>query len=347
MPPEVSVLMSVRDGGAFLAPAVESILGQSLTDLEFIIIDDGSGDGSWEMIQDFARRDRRIRALRNPANLGLAASLNRGLDVAQGRILARQDADDISLPQRLERQADFLNARPDTALLGTAVSPIDEQGRPLGPPDRQPTSRQAIRWKMLLFNAFHHPAVMLRRDALRGGLAYDPALAYAQDYDLWSRLLERERGANLPEALVLFRHHGGQSSKKAWARQQELADRVARANFARAGLADIFFGDEISLMRRAGSARAGLDANAMLRQLRLLRRFFAEADRRLDGPDPEWGLVKQRVWADLRRTAARRLGDAGACRLIAGLFMADPWGAVVDAARRAGGLLRKGSSQCV
>ncbi len=329
--PEVSVIMAVHDGGALLARAVESVLAQSLSELELIVVDDGSRDGSNRVLARYAARDPRLVVLANPRRLGLAASLNRALERARGRYLARMDADDFSLPHRLADQAAFLDAEPRVVIVGGAVLPVDGQGRVLGPVRVQPAGDRAIRNKMLLHNAFHHPSVMLRREVLlRAGLAYEPGLAYAQDYELWSRLLAHGRGANLPQVLVRMTIHPGQGSQAAWEAQQEAADRVARANLAARGLGDAFTPEEVRLMRRAGFGAAGLSGRELARAVRLLRRLYTLVEEGRD--DPHWRQVQRETWAALRRTW-RRVRPPGRSAALAALARVDPVGLVRDGLR--------------
>ncbi len=213
-PPLVSVVMSVFDGEAWLAESVESILAQTERDLELVVVDDGSTDGSGEILAELARRDPRIRLFRNEANQGQAAALNRGLEASGGRYVARMDADDVAEPERLAAQIAWLERRPEVGLLGTAVRRIDDEGRP-GALRRRPASDLEIRWACLLESPFMHPTVMLRRAVLEEyGLRYDERLRTAQDYDLWVRLLRRTRAANLPEPLVRYRRPARRSSAR-------------------------------------------------------------------------------------------------------------------------------------
>jgi glycosyltransferase involved in cell wall biosynthesis len=201
--------MSVYNDGRFLPEAVESILAQTFKDYEFLVIDDGSSDGTAEYLRTL--RDPRVRVLRNAVNFGLTRSLNRGLDAARGTFVARMDADDVSHSQRLARQVEYLCARPDVGVVGSARDLIDEAGRFVA---HAPAAEDdvAVRWKCLLGNPFAHPAVMLRRDALDAhGLRYDERFRTAQDYELWTRLLTITRGANLPEPLLKYRLREGLS----------------------------------------------------------------------------------------------------------------------------------------
>ena len=203
--PRVSVVMAVHDGESFLQEAIDSILHQHYRDLEFIIIDDGSNDRTAAILAGCA--DPRVRVLRNARNLGLAESLNRGLTEARGEFIARQDADDISEPDRLGAQVAYLDAHPDVALLGSAHVEIDAQGRVLAQIDAN-CHHVTILWAMLFYCPFAHTAVMFRRQRVLDTVgAYDPSYRYSMDYEYWTRIAARFRVANLPEFLVRLRIH--------------------------------------------------------------------------------------------------------------------------------------------
>ncbi|MBA4358704.1 MAG: hypothetical protein C0405_13365, partial [Desulfovibrio sp.] len=273
-----------------------------------------------------------LKLLRNESNLGLTRSLNRGLDMARGRYLARQDVDDISLPQRLEKQAAFLEAHPGVALLGAAAWRVDGEGKPLPIVGRHPGGHAAIRLKMLLNNAFFHAAACARLDVMRAhGLAYDPAFTYAQDYDLWSRLMDFGQGANLHEPLIKFRVHAGQLSSTARPAQQECGDRTAIANFARAGLERDFTPGQISLLRRAGLGPRDLPPGERREQLRLLQRLFALVRPSWPGWDRECDGVRQELFLHVRRYIFQPPTSAAMAAAQAAMAAADPLGAVADA----------------
>lgn len=228
--PTVSVLMSVYNGGELLRSSARSILSQHYNDLELIVVDDGSTDATCAFLADLANTDARVRVLRNEQNQGLTASLNRAFTVARGALIARQDADDVSRPDRLARQVAFLERHPDVGLLGSWYDVIDLEGSRVGL-NAPPVDDVAVRWCMLFQNAFCHSSVVVRRAVLGSDpWIYDPGLRYAQDYSAWSRLLQRTQGANIRDPLVAYRVHEGNLSARKTSEQQEIADSVSLRN---------------------------------------------------------------------------------------------------------------------
>lgn len=201
----ISVLMSVHNGGDYLAQALDSVLTQDFPDFEFIVIDDASNDGTARILAEYSVQDPRMRPLYNQENHGLARSLNLGLEHASGRYIARMDADDVSLPSRLEKQYSYMENHPEVGALGTAVELIDSIGQVTGR-RAYPQDPIVIRWRLAFENPLCHPTVMARRELLKD-IPYDPNLTTAQDYDLWCRLSLRSRFANLPEPLLRLRKH--------------------------------------------------------------------------------------------------------------------------------------------
>jgi glycosyltransferase involved in cell wall biosynthesis len=201
-PPRVSVVLCVYNQAAYVAEAIASILGQTLTDLELIVVDDGSTDSSPEVIHRFT--DPRIRYVRNERNLGHASSLNRGVALARGRYLAIMDSDDISLPERLARQVDFLDAHPDVAMCGSWVETFGARTEVR----RFPTEPAVLAVSLLLCCPFSTPTVMLRREAMLPE-GFDPR-GLAFDYAYWVEVANRAPVANLPEVLLKYRLHAGQ-----------------------------------------------------------------------------------------------------------------------------------------
>jgi len=194
--------MPVFDAARYVGDAVRSVLAQTFADFELLVIDDGSADTSAEVVQSF--RDPRIRLVRHERNLGLTPTLNRGLSLATGELVARQDADDLSEPDRLARQVAFLDAHDDTALVGTWYRKIDAEGR-ITAERRLPVRDAELRWAMLSYCPIVHSAATFRHDAVMTLGGYDERFVYAQDFDLWSRVTRHHRVANVPEALVRYR----------------------------------------------------------------------------------------------------------------------------------------------
>lgn len=201
--PDVTVLMSVYNGERYLEEAIESILGQTFQDFEFIIINDGSTDGTEEILTRYQQMDDRIRVY-DQENLGLIAALNMGCQLARGKYIARMDADDVSLPERFSRQLSYMDAHPEVGILGTWTEYIDESGRRS---DRLhlPTAPSLIRWALLFGNPIAHGSVMMRLDVIRRLGFYHSDALYCEDYNLWSRASMVTRIANFPEVLLRYR----------------------------------------------------------------------------------------------------------------------------------------------
>jgi glycosyltransferase involved in cell wall biosynthesis len=204
--PLVSVLMPARNAGRYLRAAVQSVLAQTLRDLELVVVDDGSTDDTRQILAGVV--DPRLVVVRLEASRGLPHALNHGVRAARAELIARLDADDVALPDRLERQLAAMRAAPPLALLGTRAHLIDTEGRRLGNLDR-PLGAHAIRWYHLFDNPFVHSTVMFRRAVVRDELGgYDESfLTATEDWDLWSRILRRHPAANLPDRLIEYRTH--------------------------------------------------------------------------------------------------------------------------------------------
>ncbi len=206
--PAISALMSVYNGAPWVREAVESVLTQTASDLELIVVDDGSTDATPELLG--AIRDARLRVERQ-SRAGLTRSLNRALQFSTAPLVARMDADDVALPERFARQLDFLERHPEVGLLGTGcqeISPSGEVVRTVTPP----ADDGAIRRALIRANPFIHSSVVMRRAALEAVGNYDETLPVAQDYDLWIRMSRVTRLANLPDPLVLRRLTPGRVS---------------------------------------------------------------------------------------------------------------------------------------
>ena len=212
MPPKITVLMPVYDGLAYLRPAIESVLSQTCTDFEFLIVDDASTDASVECIRSYT--DSRIRLVCNESNLGQAGSLNKGLELARGAYIARLDQDDVCLPERLQRQADFLDLKPEVSIISTWEYTIDYQGRKVRTWRSSLKNYGAFLGTLLVGKCpIWHPSVMFRQQAVVELGGYDASYAPADDFDLWSKMaMARFNAAFVPEFLVSQRVHGGRQS---------------------------------------------------------------------------------------------------------------------------------------
>ena len=198
--PKLSIILSVYNGEKYLHEAIDSILRQTFTDYEFIIINDGSTDNTKHLLEEYS--DSRIR-LFHQRNIGLTRSLNKGLKIAKGGYIARQDADDISLPERLSREVDFLDQNPDVGLVGTHVAFIDKNGKEIDV-WKTPAEHEQIMKTFQNRNSFCHGAVMFRKECIKKVGGYREKLLYAQDYDLWLRIAEQYKTANL--GVVLYKN---------------------------------------------------------------------------------------------------------------------------------------------
>lgn len=201
--PAVSVVMAVRNGEEYLREAIDSILGQTMTDFEFIVVDDGSTDRTAEILESYD--DSRLRVL-TQIGRGLAPSLNAGIRQARAPLIARMDADDISEPSRLERQSSFLLAHDDYVLIGSDALVISEDGEKLYRAQMVTGNTEIENSLDKLVSPFYHGAVMLRRDAVINCGLYDERITqYIEDILLWLRLRRFGLMANLPEPLYRYR----------------------------------------------------------------------------------------------------------------------------------------------
>jgi glycosyltransferase involved in cell wall biosynthesis len=228
--PAVTVLLAVFNGAPLLRASIGSILAQSFADLELLVVDDGSTDETGKILNEC--KDGRLRVLKNERNLGLTRSLNRGLGEARGKFVARQDADDFSMPRRLEKQVGFLCRHPEVQLLGTCAWRTDSEGRITGPNDL-PGTHDAIRWASVTDNPFLHTSVMFRREIVLGRFGgYNERYTICQDFELWNRIAARHPVANLRTRLVRMREHASSMTRTQSAETTDEMERIFAANWA-------------------------------------------------------------------------------------------------------------------
>jgi glycosyltransferase involved in cell wall biosynthesis len=234
--PEASVVMPVYNAERYVADAVESILSQTFRDFEFLVFDDGSTDRSLEILRQYAGRDERIRLFAE-SHQGHVPWLNEGIRQARGEVIARMDADDISFPQRLGRQVEYLHRHPDCVAIGCDTLMIDPDGDPLGTV-RHDVEHESIEADLLRggHGVIAHPTCVMRRSALLAIGGYREEFEPIEDFDLWLRLAELGRLANLPEALFGYRVHYMNVTHTQVDRQRKHADRIIAEARRRRGL---------------------------------------------------------------------------------------------------------------
>jgi hypothetical protein len=282
MMPRVTVLMAVHNGEPYVRDAVRSVLGQTLDDFEFVIVDDASTDGTVDTIESFG--DARIRMMRNERNLGQVPSLNIGLREARGEIVARIDADDVARPVRLERQLAVLDADRRVGLVGSWLTLIDERDRHVGALRKTLADYVDFVFHTLIMRVWvSHPAAMYRREPVIALGGYDEATGPSEDKDLWRKLaLERWDARIVPQELVIYRLHEAQLSQTQAAHQRDV-DAHSQERFLRDLAPDIdATGVRMLLADDSALWLADIDVGAV--------------DRVLDGADQRLGLdPEQRV----------------------------------------------------
>jgi glycosyltransferase involved in cell wall biosynthesis len=236
MTPAISVIMPVHNGAEWLAEAVASVRAQDFGDFEFLIVDEGSDDGTAAMLSSFAAEDPRIRLLRQ-APQGIVAALNTAIAAARAPYLARLDSDDRARPNRLGKQFAFMQAHPEIGLLGTSAELIDAAGNIVGRLT-PPTDPAGLVRALSRTNPFVHSSVMMRTALVRRLGVYRAAFRAAEDYDLWLRMAEAGGIANLADDLTQYRRHDSNLSRRDAIRQSfsvRLAQRSAAARRSGAG----------------------------------------------------------------------------------------------------------------
>ena len=229
--PLVSVVMPVYNAQRYVGEAVASIIQQTLPDWELICIDDGSSDGSQQLLQWLAAQDVRIRVVRQ-VNAGFVAALNHGCSLARGPLICRMDADDIALPDRLQRQVEHMRRHPECTVVGGAILEIDAQGTPLG------VQRLAAEHADIVHDLLHrrtghfHPTTLIRSEALEAVGGYRAAYQWVEDHDLWLRLAHRGQLANLPQPVLCYRQHADSVCWQRAAQQRQLMNQLLREAYA-------------------------------------------------------------------------------------------------------------------
>jgi glycosyltransferase involved in cell wall biosynthesis len=210
--PLISVILPVYNCPQHIQEAVESVFSQTYDNFELILIDDGSTDDTPLILRQFT--DQRVQLI-TQQNQGLAAALNQGIRLSHGRYIARQDADDIALPERFSKQVAFMESHPNCALVGTWAE-IWEGNVRTTRMHRHPADNTALHFELILNNPFVHSSVMVRKSALErvGVYSTDTARQPPEDYELWSRIAREYEVANIPEMLQIYREVANSLSRK-------------------------------------------------------------------------------------------------------------------------------------
>ncbi len=310
---KLSVIMSVYNGERYLASAIDSIIAQTFREFEFLIVDDGSTDGTAQLLSAYAQKDSRIKVVTHRENLGLTASLNELLQEVQGEYLARMDADDISLPERFARQVAWLDSHPECGVLGTSYWLINPAGhRRLV--CRFENDHDFLCWYLCFQNPLAHPSVMGRTALFRSVGGYRSAYRYGQDFDLWWRLSRVARLGCLPEPLLELRQHPScvsltHKQDQMQAKRNILLEMLPGLGVARAG--------EV-LSEHSDPQRVALRAE-------LIRRAYAVFAQRPEVSERVRGVIQQDAAARLGLIWLRHPFSPGATTILAASLQYDLW----------------------
>lgn len=232
--PLISIVIPAYNAARYLRPAIESMLAQTITDWEMICINDGSRDSTGQILEEIALSDSRMRVV-HQENQGVTATLNRGLVLAVAPLVARMDADDIAMPERLAKQLTFLRDHPNHVAVGGAILKIDTDSDRLGV-DRLPTQHEEIEAALLeRRTGLFHPTVLYRRAAVQAVGCYRPEHVAVEDHDLWLRLAQFGRLGNLDDVLLCYRLHPGSTCWQRASTQRENMNRVLELAYAARG----------------------------------------------------------------------------------------------------------------
>ena len=264
----VTILMPVYNGVEYLQQTIDSLLTQTHSNFELLIIDDGSTDGSDSLVKGYF--DPRIRFVKNECNMGLIYTLNKGINLSKGRYIARMDADDIAAPNRLSRQLDFMFGNPGVGICGT-------WSRTFGKVQKSwettyPVAHEEIVAHMIFNTALSHPTVMIDRERFPSDFEfYSANMPHAEDYDLWVRAADVTRLGNVPEVLLDYRLHDAQVSSKYAKIQKESADKVRNNLLKRFGIFaaenDLFLHSKIARYEWAPDSKSCKPAFVWLRRI--------------------------------------------------------------------------------
>ncbi len=228
----VSVVMPVYNSEKYLAETIESILDQTLRNFEFIIVDDYSTDSSWDIVQEYAKKDQRIIAVKNTSQKGCYSARNYGLDLIKGKYYAVMDSDDIAKPDRFQKQFDFMEQNTDIDVCGTWYELFGERKGLV----KAFSDNDEIKSALFFYDCIAHPTVIIRKETLdKYNIKYNDNFPYAQDYELWCRESAKLNFANIPKVLLKYRVHQEQIGSSKISEQNDIKKQILDLNMERTG----------------------------------------------------------------------------------------------------------------
>lgn len=255
--PLVSVILPCYNAEDFIEASIKSIMDQTYSNLEIIAIDDCSTDNTFSILQILSKNDNRIKILQNEKNAGLVSSLNNGIINAKGKYIARMDADDISLPQRIERQIKFMEQHVDVALCGSDYLTINSKNKEIGKISF-PSENEEIKAALLFTNAFAHPTVVIRKEILERCGPYEEGLVPAEDYELWIRIAENYKIANIPAYLLKYRVHESNLTLTKKENQKHAFEIILNKHAAAFGYAEPFIVYHVKFLNGSWNKRSSI-----------------------------------------------------------------------------------------
>ena len=296
--PTVSVVLPVYNAAKYLAQCMDSLLAQTFTDFEILAFDDGSTDGSIEILKEFATHDSRVNFLLKD-HCGYTPHLNEGIQIARGEFIARMDSDDICFPERFERQVEFLNQHPNVVVVGSSVELMDEYGdsfaRMIGPSSHSEIDARHLNGGG---GTVPHPSVMMRRAAVLKVGSYQARFEPAEDLDLWLRLAEIGELTNLKEPLLRYRIHAGMVSQSKAAQQQNQVKLILREAYQRRQIPVSVTSDKTN----QGTAHEVVSDPLLTRMQKALENGFPRTAVRYAVRRLKANPVSPNRWRDLLRT---------------------------------------------
>jgi glycosyltransferase involved in cell wall biosynthesis len=312
VPPKVTALIPVYNREKYVGEAIDSVLAQTFTDFELLVIDDGSTDRSREVVQSY--HDSRIRCVMNDSNEGIPKTRNKGVRLAQGEYLAFLDSDDWAYPQRFAKQVAFLDHHADYAAVGTWVAWMDETGRPLRQIQRRPVFSEEIAAQRLFRQGITNSSSMARTIVLRE-YAHREEYGLSEDFDLWARIAAKYKLATLPEVLVRCRRHHNRISLEQAHRVKDLRLTIYAEQLRALGITftDVDL-EHHSLLRSMRKQEFTPDLAYLDWAETWLQRLQAANSQALCYPEPAFSELLGRLWLKVCWRAARSQGWAVLCR---------------------------------